>query len=141
MKDSNYSKQITISANSKQVFQALNLGLNTWWGNISNAHFEEGGQFTITFENGYWWTFKILEHTPSTELIWKCIDGDPEFNKEWIGHILHWTLSQQDNKTQLKFQQTGLTPNLHCYTVCSKTWNTFLSENLKTFLETKHNTV
>ena len=141
MKHSNYSNQITLSANSEQVFQALNLSLNSWWGHISNAQFEEGGQFTITFENGYWWTFKILEFIPNKELIWKCIGGDPEFNKEWIGHILHWTLSEKGNQTILLFQQTGLTPNLHCYDVCSKTWDMFISQKLKHFLEAEHNLV
>lgn len=137
MKDSNYSKQIIVSANSETVFQALNLGLNSWWGEISNAIFCEGGHFTITFENGYWWTFKIMEYLPNKELIWKCIDGEPDFNKEWFGHILQWTIDENANKTTINFHQTGLTPELHCYDVCSKTWTMFISERLNNFLEAR----
>ncbi len=136
-KDLHYKTSIETTANKKLIFSALNEELHAWWGNISNSNFETGGQFTITFENGYWWTFKILEHTPDKELVWKCIDGEPEFNKEWIGHVLHWHIEEKDKKTILNFHQIGLTPNIACYDICSSTWNRFLTENLKNFVELK----
>lgn len=135
MQDNNYSKTIEISTTPKNVFKALNEGLNTWWGKISNEKFKNEGQFTITFENEYWWTFEILEYIPNKELVWKCVDGEPDFNKEWIGHILHWTIEGNKTKSTINFQQTGLTPELHCYDTCSKTWDMFISEKLNTFLE------
>ena len=110
MKDNNYSKQITVSVNTEKVFKALNEGLNMWWGKTSNTAYKKGGQFTITFENGYWWTFKIIEYTPNKELIWKCVDGKPDFNKEWIGHTLHWTIDEINKATTINFHQTGLNP-------------------------------
>jgi len=135
MKDNNYSKQIKVTVNSEKVFHALNEGLNIWWGKTSNTTYVKGGQFTITFENGYWWTFKIIEYSPNKELIWKCVDGEPLFNKEWIGHILYWSIDGKNNETTINFHQTGLNPEIHCYEVCSKTWDMFISENLKKHLE------
>ncbi len=129
-----YSIQIEIAATPEKVFKSLNEGMNTWWGSISNANFKTNGQFTITFENGYWWTFKIMEYHPNEEIIWKCVDGEPEFNKEWIGHVLHWKIIEQDYKTVIEFQQIGLTPQLHCYQICSSTWNMFLREKLVSHL-------
>ncbi|WP_406682646.1 hypothetical protein N1F78_08060 [Seonamhaeicola sp. MEBiC1930] len=126
-----YSIKIIVNTSSQSVFNALNEGMNSWWGEISNANFNQDGQFTITFENGYWWTFKIIEYSPNSELIWKCIDGEPEFNKEWIGHVLHWKIFEQDTKTIIDFQQIGLTPKLECYDICSSTWNMFLTEKLR----------
>ncbi|WP_034041832.1 hypothetical protein [Wocania ichthyoenteri] len=128
-----YTQQIEVSANSKETFYALNEGLEFWWSRTSNTKFCIGGQFTIHFENGYWWTFKIVEYVFNKELIWKCIDGEPEFNKEWIGHILHWIIDEKDSKTIINFHQMGLTPELHCYDVCSSTWDMFLTKKLKAY--------
>lgn len=131
---SDFSTQIEVETSIEKTFKALNEGLSSWWGNISEADFSTNGQFTITFENGYWWTFKIEKYEPYHELVWKCIAGEPEFNKEWINHILLWKITKQDSKILIKLQQIGLTPHLHCYEVCSSTWKRFLEENLKTYL-------
>ncbi|MCL6293880.1 SRPBCC family protein [Jejuia spongiicola] len=130
----NYSHQIEFSSSPKQVFYALNDGIHNWWGKTSNSQFKTGGQFTITFENEYWWTFKILEYTPNKELVWKCIGGEPNFNKEWVGHVLHWQIEEKETKTILNFNQIGLTPELHCFEVCSSTWDMFITQKLRAFL-------
>lgn len=132
----NYSKAIQVNASSKSIFSALTENLHKWWGAITNANFKAGGHFTVTFHNGYWWTFEIVEYHPDQELIWKCIDGEPEFNKEWIGHILHWKIDKSDTLTQINFHQVGLTPDTDCYSVCSSTWDRFITEELKEFLVT-----
>jgi len=134
----NYSQEIQVKTDSKTAFKALNEGLISWWGSISDSSFELNGAFTITFENGYWWRFQIIEFIPNQKLTWKCIDGEPEFNKEWIGHELHWTIIEQDHQTIINFHQVGLTPKLHCYEVCSSTWNMFLKEKLVAFLLKTH---
>ena len=131
-----YTKKLQVSASAEQVFSALTYGLNDWWGKISKSLFKAGGQFTIQFENGYWWTFKIIEFSPNNELIWKCIDGEPDFNKEWIGHVLHWQIEKKHSKTILRFHQAGLTPDIDCYEVCSSTWNMFIANRLKNYIET-----
>ncbi|TGV02821.1 SRPBCC family protein [Flavivirga rizhaonensis] len=133
----NYKKQLKVNVSSKQVFCALNEGLHSWWGKISNSEFKAGGQFTIQFENDYWWTFKIIEYTPNQELVWKCIDGEPDFNKEWIGHVLHWEIEDLNGKSLINFNQVGLTPNIDCYEVCSTTWDRFITNSLKNYLEVK----
>ncbi len=131
----NYKNTLTTNASKETIFKALNENIDSWWGKTSNSSFQTGGHFTITFDNGYWWTFRILEHHPNDELIWKCIDGEPEFNKEWIGHVLHWKIEIENDKAILRFQQVGLNPDLECYEVCSTTWDRYLIEDLKTFLE------
>lgn len=135
MKD--YTQTIEVSVNAKEVFYALNEGLNYWWGNISQSQFELNGAFTITFENGYWWRFQIIEFIPNQKLTWKCVDGEPEFNKEWIAHELHWSISEENHRTKLTFLQIGLTPKLHCYEVCSSTWDMFITQKLSSYLNKK----
>lgn len=133
--DTNYKKQIEVLATAQQAFKALTQDLHLWWSKTSNSIQKTGGQFTIHFENGYWWTFKILEFTPNHEIIWKCIDGEPDFNKEWIGHVLHWEITEEESKTKINFNQVGLTPQIDCYDVCSSTWDMFIAKRLKAHLE------
>ncbi|GGD21652.1 SRPBCC family protein [Hyunsoonleella pacifica] len=140
-KNSNYSQEIKINTSPKTVFEALNEGMDIWWGAISNSNFKSNGKFTITFENGYWWAFKITEFIPYQKLTWKCIDGEPEFNKEWIGHELHWDIKEVNQKTILNFHQIGLTPQLHCYEVCSTTWDMFITQKLKSYINKKSSTM
>ena len=90
----NYEKTIETSANAKQVFTALTNDLCLWWGETKNSKFELDGKFTIEFKNGYWWTFEVSKYIYEEELVWECIDGEPLFNKEWIGHTLHWRIEK-----------------------------------------------
>ncbi|WP_299272956.1 SRPBCC domain-containing protein [uncultured Psychroserpens sp.] len=133
--DLNYQKQITVAATAKTIFKALTEDIHLWWSKTSASSQNEGGQFTVHFENGHWWTFKILEFRPDHEIIWKCIDGEPDFNKEWIGHVLHWLIKETESKTTIQFHQVGLTPQIECYDICSTTWDMFITERLKDHLE------
>lgn len=130
-----YQKQIEVSSPAKKAFKALTDDIHLWWSKTSHESQKQNGEFTITFENGYWWTFKILEFNPNHEIIWKCIKGEPDFNKEWIGHILHWEIIEKGNKTIINFHQIGLTPSIECYNICSSTWDMFITERLKNHIE------
>nr|WP_321232394.1 SRPBCC domain-containing protein [uncultured Psychroserpens sp.] len=133
--DTNYQKQIEVSATTKEIFKALTEDIHLWWSNTSQSKQKMGGQFTVHFENEYWWTFKILEFRPNHEIVWKCIDGEPDFNKEWIGHILHWEIIEDVSTSKINFHQAGLTPEIMCYDICSTTWDMFITERLKTHLD------
>ncbi len=136
IKNTDYQKSIPLNTSAKNIFSALTENLHMWWGHISNAKFQDNGAFTVQFENGYWWTFKILEYVTDKELVWRCIDGEPEFNKEWIGHILHWQIEEKAEGTALHFHQTGLNPDLECFDVCSSTWDRLFSVDLIHHLDT-----
>ncbi|WP_282041634.1 SRPBCC family protein [Winogradskyella flava] len=133
--DLDYRKQIKVASTAENVFKALTDHIHLWWSKTTDSFQKANGQFTITFDNGYWWTFKIIEFKPNSELVWKCIDGEPEFNKEWIGHVLHWLIIEDESETIINFHQAGLTPQLHCFEVCSSTWDMFITKKLKNYLE------
>ena len=137
--DMNYKKQIEVSSTTEKVFKAITENIHLWWSRTTNSSQKAGGQFTVHFENGYWWTFKILEYIPNKDLVWKCISGEPEFSKEWIGNILHWKIEGNNLTTTVRFEQTGLTKELHCFDECSSTWDMFIGESLKHFLEKNTN--
>jgi len=47
-----------------------------------------------------------------------------EDKNEWVGTKIIFDISEQDNKTQLRFTHQGLTPAYECYEICRGAWTT-----------------
>ncbi|GAA3636015.1 hypothetical protein [Flavivirga jejuensis] len=131
----NYTTEITMRASAVDVFSALSEKINLWWGETDTPVSKVGDVFTIVFGEACW-TFKIMTYTPHSKLTWVCIGGVPDFNAEWIGNQLHWSIEEQGDTTKVRFLQIGLTPNMNCYDVCASTWDKFIMISLKSFVET-----
>lgn len=131
----NYKQEIVIIGNTESVFKGITNGLNSWWGKTDNSVSKKGDEFTTRFGNAYW-KFRIIEYIESKRITWECIDGEPEFNAEWIGTKIFWELVSQGDKTIVKFVHEGLTPEFKCYNICAPTWDMFITESLKLFIET-----
>jgi hypothetical protein len=131
-----YSQKTLVESNSVNAFDAINLGLSKWWGSVDKQAKAVGDQFTITFGDAYW-TFEITEYKINEKVVWDCIDGQPELNNEWIGHILTWTINEIDNTfVEISLHQLGLTDALPCFNICSTAWDRFILSSLKQYLET-----
>lgn len=42
----------------------------------------------------------------------------------------------ENEKTIIEFLHEGLTPESKCYNICAPTWDLFITESLKSFIET-----
>jgi len=134
--EKDYTQKVKVKSTTKAAFNALNLEVSNWWGSVDKSTNAIGDQFTITFGDAHW-TFKISEYLKNESLVWVCIDGQPELNQEWIGHILTWTISEVDDTiVDISFHQQGLTNALPCFNVCSAAWDRFILSSLKNYLET-----
>ena len=125
-----YQKEMTYSASPDVLFEAITQKLEQWWGKTDRGVDQVGDEFKTSFGNAFW-KFRIAEFSPNKEVVWECIDGQPEFEHEWVGTKLHWNISPAENGTQLSFTHKGLTPAFECYDVCAPTWDMFLSSSLK----------
>ena len=131
-----YTQKSKVKSTSKAAFDALNLEVSKWWGSVDKTVKEIGDQFTITFGNAYW-NFEIKEFVKNEKVVWICIDGQPELNHEWIGHILTWSILEIENSSiEISFHQQGLTNALPCFDICSAAWDRFILSSLKQYLET-----
>ena len=130
-----YTQKIRVKSNPEDAFDALNLYVSKWWGSVDKTVKAIGDQFTITFGDAYW-NFEIVDFVQNERIIWVCIDGQPELNNEWIGHILTWTIKEIDNTlVDISLHQQGLTEALPCFDVCSTAWDRFILSSMKQFLE------
>lgn len=134
-KNNNYFKEIIVNAPASIVFSALTQKLDLWWGKTDKLLHTTGDEFTISFGKAFW-TFKITEYVPNSKLTWECIGGKPDFNAEWIGDILYWTIQEKDKTSKVSLLQVGLTPDMNCYDICAPTWDKFIMISLKSFVET-----
>ena len=134
-KDNNYYKEISVNVPASEGFYALTQKLDLWWGKTNKPVHTIGDEFTISFGDALW-CFKITEYVPNSKLTWECIGGKPDFNAEWIGDILYWTIKETNTITKVNFLQVGLTPDMNCYDICAPTWDKFIMISLKSFVET-----
>lgn len=134
-KDTNYHIDIKVNAPASEIFSALTQKLDLWWGKTDKSVNTIDDEFTISFGDAFW-SFKITEYVTNSKLTWECIGGKPDFNAEWIGDILYWTIKETDTATHVSLLQVGLTPDMNCYDICAPTWDKFIMISLKSFVET-----
>ncbi|MEQ9403732.1 MAG: SRPBCC domain-containing protein [Cyclobacteriaceae bacterium] len=130
-----YTKEITVRGSEEKVFDAINCSLSLWWGKTSNPVLKVGNEFKTSFGKAYW-KFRVTEYKPYKRIVWECIDGQPEFEHEWVGTTIRWDIKSQGDGTLLSFTHVGLTPDFDCYNVCAPTWDHFLANSLTQFVET-----
>lgn len=133
--NTDYTQRVAVKATAKEACEALSRRIPEWWGSTDRSIEQVGDVFTITFGEALW-TFKITEFVRGEKLTWDCIDGQPEFNGEWIGHQLEWTINQGEEQSVIQLRQIGLNSDLPCYDICSAAWDRFILSSLKALLET-----
>lgn len=137
-----YTTMVSINGTTQQVFNAISQHVQKWWGNTDNSVSSVGDEFTTSFDSTYW-KFKISEFELNRKIIWKCTEakhihnGYEGIEKEWEGTLVEWVLEEKgQNETILNFAHNGLVPELNCYEICFPAWERFVTQSLKSFVET-----
>ncbi|WP_301162011.1 hypothetical protein [uncultured Winogradskyella sp.] len=137
-----YTTMVSINGTKQEVFNAISQHVQKWWGNTDNSVSSVGDEFTTSFDSTYW-KFRISEFEPNTKIVWKCVEakhihnGYDGIEKEWEGTIVEWVLEDKgQNAIILNFAHNGLVPELNCYEICFPAWERFVTQSLKSFVET-----
>ena len=130
-----FQQKVLVSSNSEKAFKALTQELHKWWGEVDKVISGNADVFSIFFDKAFW-KFGVTNYEPNKALVWRCIGGEPEWNKEWIGTTLFWEIKDLDDQVEISFLHEGLVPEFRCYEACSLTWIQFITQSLKTYLET-----
>lgn len=139
--DSSYSRSVEVNARPEVIFHALTQDLQGWWGAMDVPVTGLGDQFTVSWGEP-WYRFEVSVFEPPNMLSWTCIDanqiiaGLEGVQKEWVGTHLHWRIEAIDpDSSGLTFTHLGLVPDFICYDFCAATWDQFIGERLKSYLE------
>lgn len=122
-----------INASKEKVFEALTTikGLSNWWTNNITGNSKVGSIINFRFGGFGGPDMKVKEITPNKSVTWECVDG-PE---GWIGHIFTFQLDTNDNKTRVRFEQSGWKETDDFYASCNFSWGRYM-ESLRQFCQT-----
>jgi uncharacterized protein YndB with AHSA1/START domain len=116
----------------KTVYDALTTidGLAGWWTNDTTGSTDVGGVIKFRFPPGGF-DMEVVEQRPSESLVWKVVDGPPE----WIGTTIDWQLRQDGKYTIVLFKHQGWKEPVEFMHHCSTKWASYLL-SLKSLVET-----
>ena len=122
-----------INASTQKVFEAITTinGLSNWWTTNVNGDTNHGGVIQFRFGSFGGPDMKVTDIKPNDSVTWECIGG-PE---GWIGHTFIFQLDTNDNKTRVRFQQSGWAESDDFYASCNFSWGRYM-ESLRQFCQT-----
>ncbi|WP_106144312.1 SRPBCC family protein [Flagellimonas meridianipacifica] len=136
-----YRKSVLVNASQERVFASVTQQVDAWWSEVDEQPNELGKIFKITFGGKSYWRFKVIELSANEHVTWECIESHQDHNikgmdEEWLGSRLHWELTSDAEGTIVDFLHQGLVPHAVCYGVCSSAWDFYITESLKSYVET-----
>ncbi len=93
--------------------------------------------FRYRYKDVHQCTIKLVEVVPDKRIAWLVLDNHFSFTKdksEWINTKITFDISDQGNKTQLRFTHIGLVPEYECFEACQKGWTNYIHNSLKNLL-------
>lgn len=130
-----YQTTIRIKAAPDAVFDALTTvaGLAAWW-NPATGSGTTGGELRFIMNAPDPLVIHVEEATRPTSVRWTVTDCP--FLPDWIGTRPTFTITSVDDSTsELHFRHHGLTDELECIEVCTRSWNHYISTSLRDYLE------
>ena len=123
-----YEGSAVVLAPRERVFDAIGTldGPRGWWTPLVTGSAARGGELRFEFE-GLDETIVMrvdVAQRPSA-VHWSCLEhsGHPE----WVGTKLAFNIVERGpEKCVLRFRHIGLVPELQCYGVCKRGWDSFL---------------
>ena len=139
MNTSDFTTTILVDETPSTVFNAIN-NVSSWWqGEIEGSSHNLNDEFTYRMKEFHFSKQKIVELIPDKKVVWLVTESQLNFIKdknEWTGTKIAFEITEQDNKTQLRFTHVGLDPKIECYGACSNGWQQLVQQSLLSFITT-----
>jgi hypothetical protein len=133
MTTKDYTISLTVDAPAKEVFKNIN-SAPKWWTEVLDGKSEKlNDEFTVYFGDVHVSTQKLVEFIADRKVVWLVTKSKLNFIKdkqEWTNTKISFEISEEDNKTQVRFTHFGLVPNVECYKDCTKGWDYYIKGSL-----------
>jgi hypothetical protein len=141
MDNKNFEYTFTTSKKANEVFEHL-INPENWWVGLFGETIEGrsnaiGDEFSFKAGDGvHYSNQKLTELVDNKKIVWLVTESNLSFLKninEWAGTKISFDITNEDNKTKVKFTHDGLIPQIECYGGCSSAWTKYL-HNLENIL-------
>jgi hypothetical protein len=139
MNDQSFTSTLLVDQTPKEVFDAIN-NVRGWWSEEIEGGTEKlNDEFRYHYKDVHRCTMKLVEVIPYKKVVWLVVDNYFNFtedNSEWTGTKISYEISEQDNKTQIRFTHLHLVPEFECFEVCSNAWSHYFQHSLLSLITT-----
>ena len=139
MNKQNFMTTISVDQTPEEVFAAIN-NVHGWWSGEIEGHTDKlGAEFTYRYKDVHRSKQKITEFVPGKKIVWHVLDSHLSFVKdknEWNETDIVFDISEEQDKTEVRFTHLGLVPQYECYGSCSNAWATLINGNLRKLITT-----
>ena len=129
-----YQKTIRVKATPGALFDALTsvTGLAAWWNPVTGSG-DAGGELKFFMNAPEPLVIHVEQATRPTSVQWSV--SNCPFLPDWVGTRPTFTITPVDgDASQLHFRHHGLTQELDCIEMCTRSWNHYLA-SLRDYLE------
>jgi hypothetical protein len=140
MKNQDFVTSISVDQTPKEAFAAIT-NVRGWWSEeIEGSTDKLGDEFTYRYKDVHRCKMKLTEVIPDKRVVWLVLDNYFNFTQdksEWKGTKVAFEISQQGDKTEIRFTHLGLVPEHECFAVCSNAWGSFINGSLRSLITTR----
>lgn len=155
MQNESFSTTLLVTQTPKEVFDAIN-NVRGWWSEeIEGSTNKLNDEFKYHYEDIHRCQLKLTEVIPYKKVVWLVMDNYfkpgifdnslphlhnndrlPNDKSEWTGTKIIFEISENDNKTQIRFTHLGLVPTYECFDACSNGWTHYIRQSLLRLITT-----
>lgn len=139
MTTTDFTTTLLVDQTPREVFNAIN-NVRGWWSEAIEGSTDALNEiWDYHYQDVHRCKLKTIELIPDKKVVWLVLDNYFSFTTdkhEWNGTKIIFELTEQGNKTQLRFTHEGLVPDYECFDVCQNAWTTYIQKSLHSLITT-----
>ena len=132
-----YTTTFAVYQTPHEAFAAIN-DVRGWWTETMEGDAQKlNDEFEVRFGDVHYSKQQLVELIPDKKVVWLIKDSYLNFiadNHEWTGTRVVFEISQNGDKTEIRFTHEGLAPVIECYDACSNAWSGYVSGSLRALI-------